>query len=243
MTALGSHGGDVTVPCWALRPGGMECLSGIASAMPLWTLIRSINGDRQRPCLASETTLADSLGTSRHSVRRRLESLRCVRGLLLEIRRPRDGQRIPPLIRWATDPLALQVWWTLIHKVRINELAEQYGLGSEWMLKATRTLGRHGHFSKILAAQMRVELLSPPSSRTAQYGEGVGRGGVAIAESGPSEEKTLEVETRGSGSFRGGSCLETTSDEDALPLVAWCESCSSGNRRRMTTASPAVADA
>ncbi len=105
--ALGSPRGDVTIPCWAVRPGSIDALSRLGESMVLWTTIWSINGTSCRPCFASETTLGKTICRSRETIRGRLADLRLVPGLLFEVTRPRGPEiRIPTVFRWATDPFA-----------------------------------------------------------------------------------------------------------------------------------------
>ncbi len=182
MEALGSPGGDLTIPCWVVRPGSIDALSHLGESMFLWATIWSINGTPYRPCFASETTLAKTIGRSRETVRSRMAGLRSVPGLLFEVKRPRgSAMRIPTVFRWATDPFAHDVWYLLISRKRLPEIAEQYGLGGDWLLDATEQLARHASFAHELGERIKVDLLTEPGPGSRQYGRGaVGEGGSRL---------------------------------------------------------------
>ena len=99
--------------------------------MPLWLAIRSVNGQEMQPCIASEASLAALLGSRTRGVaRRRLDMLRSVPGLLLEIERGRSsGARMRPTARWATDPARSSYWFQVIAKNRLPAMAKKDGLG------------------------------------------------------------------------------------------------------------------
>ena len=97
--ALSSPGGDLTIPCWAVRPSLIDALSHLGESMFLWVTIWSINGTPCRPCFASETTLAETICRSRETIRSRLADLRSVPGLLFEVTRPRGPEmRLPTVL-------------------------------------------------------------------------------------------------------------------------------------------------
>ena len=178
MSALGSPGGDLTIPCWAVRPGAIDVLSHLGESMFLWTTIWSINGIPYRPCFASETTLGKTICRSRETIRGRLADLRSVPGLLFEITRPRGPEiRIPTVFRWATDPFAHAAWDHVISRKRLPEIARQYSLGGDWLLGVTEQLARHAARAYELGDRIKVDLLTEPGPGTRQYGRGVvGRG-------------------------------------------------------------------
>ena len=175
--ALRSPGGDVTIPCWAVRPGAINALSRVGESMFLWTTIWSINGTPCRPCFASETTLANTICRTRETVRRRLADLRSVSGLLFEVKRPRGSAlRIPTVFRWATDPFAHDAWDQLISRTRLPEIAEQYSLDGDWLLDATKRLDQHAARAHLLGERIKVDLFGDPGPESRQYGRGaVGR--------------------------------------------------------------------
>ncbi len=163
MNALGSPGGDLTIPCWIVRPGAIEVLSHLGESLFLWATIRSSNGIPYRPCFASETTLGKTIYRSRETIRSRLADLRSVPGLLFEITRPRGrDMRLPTVFRWATDPLAHDVWDHVISRKRLPEIARQYGLGGDWLLGATKRLSRHAARAYELGERIKVDLLTDP---------------------------------------------------------------------------------
>jgi len=175
---LTSPGGDLTIPCWAVRPGSIGALSHLGESMFLWTTIGSINGALCRPCFASETTLAETIYRSRETIRGRLADLRSVPGLLFEVTRPRgSSMRIPTVFRWATDPFAHDVWDDVISRKRLPEIARQYGLGGDWLLDATEQLSRHAARAHDPGERIKPDLLTDPGPGSRQYWEGVvGRG-------------------------------------------------------------------
>ncbi len=168
----------MTIPCWTVRPGSIDALSHLGESMFLWTTICSINGTPYRPCFASEATLAETICRSRETVRSRLADLRSVPGLLFEVTRPRGPEmRLPTVFRWATDPFAHDVWYLLISRTRLPEIAEQYGLDGDWLLGATEQLSRHAARAYELGDRIKVDLLTEPGPESRQYGRGVvGRG-------------------------------------------------------------------
>ena len=130
MLALAPHGGLVDIPCWVLRPGGVQILCGAENAMSLWCLLHSMNGVGFRPSEASEGTLADTLGMSRSTLRHRLEALRRIGNgaLLLELRRPRRfGVRIPPIYRWAVNPFEIKRFVKIVCRSHLPRIAEERG--------------------------------------------------------------------------------------------------------------------
>jgi len=167
----------LTIPCWAVRPGAIVVLSHLGESMFLWATIRSINANPYHPCFASETTLGKTIYRSRETVRGRLADLRSVPGLLFEVTRPRgSSMRIPTVFRWATDPFARDVWDHLISRKRLPEIAQQYGLGGDWLLDATKALSRHAASTHELGELIKVDLLTDPGPGSRQYGRGaVGR--------------------------------------------------------------------
>ena len=149
--------------------------------MLLWQIIASINGSRCTACYASEEALADLLPRSRGALRNRLDRLRQVPGLLLEVKRPRTVVRAPIVFRWATDPFAVGHWYPCITLYRLPELAEEYGLSGDWLLRATKHAAEHCTVSRKLADRIKPELFVSPLSVSGQYGEGKGRGSTATA--------------------------------------------------------------
>ena len=178
VNTLGSPGGDLTIPCWVVRPGAIDVLSHLGESMFLWATIRSINGIPYHPCFASEATLGKTIDRSRETIRSRLVDLRSVPGLLFEVTRPRGPEiRIPTVFRWATDPFALNVWEHFISRKRLPEIARQYGLGGDWLLAETKRLSRHAARAHVLGDRIKVDLLTDPGPESRQYGRGVvGRG-------------------------------------------------------------------
>ena len=176
--ALSPPGGDLTIPCYVVRPGSIEALSDLGESMFMWATIQSINGNGYKPCFASDATLGQTIARSRETVRSRIADLRSVPGLLFEVRRPRGGSvRIPTVFRWATDPFARNVWNHLISRVRLPEIAEQYGLGGDWLLNTTKHLSIHAARAQELGDRIKVDLLTAPGPESRQYGRGaVGRG-------------------------------------------------------------------
>ena len=175
MSSIGALGGDCTIPGWAVRPGAVTALRPVGEAMLLWQIIASINGARCAACFASEDALANLLPRSRGTLRRRLESLRAVPGLLLEVKRPRAmPDRLPTVFRWATDPLAVGKWYYCITNYRLPALAEEFGLDGDWLLGATKHAAKHCTVSKALAEKIKLDLFKSIPSVSVQYGEGKG---------------------------------------------------------------------
>lgn len=194
MSSIGALGRDCTLPGWAVRPGAVLALRPVGEAMLLWQIIHSINGTRCTPCFASESGLADLLGRSRGALRRRLDSLRGVPGLLLEVKMPRAmPSRLPPVFRWATDPFAVGYWYFCITDYRLPRIAQQFGLSRGWLLRATRDVDFHSMAAKELAAQIKPELFKSIPSVLVQDGGGVGKGGEEKA---PKRFKHTEGTTR-----------------------------------------------
>lgn len=176
MTALAPPGGDLTIPCWTARPGSIEAFQHLGGAMPVWILIRSINGTPNAPCFASDATLARTLLCSRGTIRNRMAGLRSVPGLLLEVRRPRlRGSRLPTVLRWATDPFAKDSWYRQLAFAQLPRIASHFGLSGEWLLEATMLLSKHATLAHDLGQRIKLDLLSPPSTEIGQYGVGVVR--------------------------------------------------------------------
>ena len=174
MVALGSHGGLVDIPCWALRPGGVQILCGAENAMSLWCLLHSMNGVGFRPSEASEGTLADTLGVSRSTLRHRLEALRGIGNgaLLLELRRPRrSGVRIPPIYRWAVNPFEIKRFVKVVCRSHLPRIAEERGLSGDWLWKANNQVGKHFAKARIFAEMLSDELLSEPCINSIQNGK------------------------------------------------------------------------
>lgn len=151
--------GEVPAPCWSLRPGGVEALQKLAPALGLWLLIRSSNGKRLKPCLASRGTLAATLQVSERKLGSLLASLRARPGLLLEIRRPPDrasGRRRPPL-RFAVDPLR---WWRErpLIEGQLPGLAEAAGLSARWLRAAGRVVERFDVPCRRMAHEISAEV-------------------------------------------------------------------------------------
>jgi hypothetical protein len=180
VVALAPHGGLVDIPCWALRPGGVQILLGAENAMPVWCLLRSMNDWGFRPSEASEGTLAETLGVSRSTVRRRLKELRGVGNgaLLLELRRPRhSGVRIPPIYRWAVNPFEIKKFVKVVCASHLPRIAEEHGLGRDWLWEANNQIGAHFAKARICAENLNDELLSKPCIRSVQNGKAT-EGGV-----------------------------------------------------------------
>jgi hypothetical protein len=174
MVALGPHGGLVDLPCWSLRPGGVQLLQGAENAMPIWGLIQSINGLGCRPCEASESTLGETLAISRSTVRHRLEALRGIGNgaLLLEIRRPRrSGIRIPPIYRWAVNPFEIKRFVKVVCRSHLPRIAEEYGLDGDWLWEANNQVGAHFPKARIFAEMLGDDLLSEPCINPIQNGK------------------------------------------------------------------------
>jgi hypothetical protein len=168
VPSLAPFDGEVSVPCWALRPGAVDALRPVARALPLWLCIRSSNGKRLRPCTASRATLAATVGASPRSITDRCAELRDA-GLLLELWRPEDpkaGSRPPA--RFATDP---KLWWRDRERIeaRVPELAEESGLGARWVSGALRGIERHDAKVRTLARAICAEIdgasVAPPGKR------------------------------------------------------------------------------
>ena len=174
MVALAPHGGLVDLPCWSLRPGGVHLLRGAENAMPIWGLLRSINGLGFRPCEASESTLGETLAISRSTVRHRLEALRGIGNgaLLLELRRPRRfGVRIPPIYRWAVNPFEIKRFVKIVCRSHLPRIAEERGLGRDWLWEANNQVGKHFPKARIFAEMLSDELLSEPCINSIQNGK------------------------------------------------------------------------
>ena len=183
MVALAPHGGLIDIPCWVLRPGGVKLLAEAAKAMPLWCLLRSMNGLGFKPSEASEDTLAKTLDVSRSTVRRRLKELRGVGNgaLLLELRRPRrSGVRIPSIYRWAVNPFEIKRFVKVVCGSHLPRIAEEHGLGTDWLWEANNQIGAHFPKALICAENLNDELLSKPCIRTTQNGKAT-EGGVGGA--------------------------------------------------------------
>ena len=162
------------IPCWALRPGGVQILRGAENAMPVWCLLYSMNGVGFRPSEASEGTLADTLGVSRSTLRHRLEALRQIGNgaLLLELRRPRrSGVRIPPIYRWAVNPFAIKRFVKVVCRSHLPRIAEEHGLGRNWLWEANNQVGKHFPKARIFAEMLGDELLSEPCVNSIQNGK------------------------------------------------------------------------
>ena len=184
MVALPPHGGLIDIPCWVLRPGGVKLLAEAAKAMPLWCLLRSMNGLGFKPSEASEDTLAKTLDVSRSTVRRRLKELRGVGNgaLLLELRRPRpSGVRIPPIYRWAVNPFEIKRFVWVVSDTHLPDIAEQHRLGRDWLLEASNQVGAHFAKARICAENLKDELLSKPCVTSIQNGKATegGLGGAS----------------------------------------------------------------
>ena len=179
MTVLAPHGGLVDIPCWVLRPGGVELLARAAAAMPLWCLLHSMNGLGFRPSEASEGTLADTLGVSRSTLRHRLEALRQIGNgaLLLELRRPRrSGVHFPTIYRWAVNPFEIKRFVKVVSDSHLPRIAEEHGLGTDWLWEANNQIGAHFAKARICAENLNDELLSKSCVRTTQNGKATVRG-------------------------------------------------------------------
>ena len=174
MVALASHGGLVDIPCWALRPGGVQILLGAENAMPVWCLLRSMNDWGFRPSEASEGTLAETLGVSRSTLRRRLEALRQIGNgaLLLELRRPRrSGVRFPTIYRWAVNPFEIKRFVKVVCNSHLYRIAEEHGLGRDWLWEANNQVGAHFPKARIFAEMLGDDLLSEPCINPIQNGK------------------------------------------------------------------------
>ena len=177
MVSLAPHGGLVDLPCWSLRPGGVQLLQGAENAMPIWGLIQSINGLGCRPCEASESTLGETLAISRSTVRHRLEALRRIGNgaLLLELRRPRrSGVRIPPIYRWAVNPSEIKRFVKIVCRSHLPRIAEERGLGRDWLSEANNQVDKHFAKARIFAEMLRDDLLSEPCINPIQNGKAAG---------------------------------------------------------------------
>lgn len=217
MSSIGGLGRDCTLPGWSVRPGAVPALRPAGEALFLWHIIASINGSGCTACFASEDELARLLCRSRGTLRRRLESLRAVPGLLFEVKRPpvtRD--RLPTVFRWATDPFAVGYWYHCITRHRIPGLAEDFGilgLDSRWLLEATRHASHHATASKNLACEILPKLLESTTSVVVQDGEGVVKGsaGKQLKPSGyrqkPKRPRAKQNRARGSKKKDAGGAL------------------------------------
>ena len=165
MHRLKPLAGDLYVPFWLVRPGGVEALSRIPRGLRLWMVIRSSNGGRLRPCTMSRGSLGATLDVSVPTVTRALQELRMI-GLLLELPFPVDrhsGKHVPPA-RFAVDPMR---WWGARERdqidVRVPELAEERGLDSRWVRRAFRRINSHGLMVASIARSISrdVEIVSP----------------------------------------------------------------------------------
>ena len=142
--------------------------------MPIWGLLRSINGLGFRPCEASESTLGETLAISRSTVRHRLEALRRIGNgaLLLELRRPRrSGVRIPPIYRWAVNPFEIKRFVKVVCRSHLPRIAEERGLGRDWLWEANNQVGKHFPKARIFAEMLSDELLSEPCINSIQNGK------------------------------------------------------------------------
>ena len=142
--------------------------------MPIWGLIQSINGLGCRPCEASESTLGETLAISRSTVRHRLEALRQIGNgaLILELRRPRrSGVRIPPIYRWAVDPFEIKRFVKVVCRSHLPRIAEEHGLGGDWLWEANNQVGKHFAKARIFAEMLGDDLLSEPGINPIQNGK------------------------------------------------------------------------
>jgi hypothetical protein len=194
--------GEVSVPCWALRPGGVSALKKAARGIPLWLAIRSSNGRKLRPCTASRDTLAATLGISTRTLGSQLEALRAGKGLLIEFKRPADretGQLRPP-VRFAVEPLR---WWRErpLLEAGLPKIAEADGLGTAWLRRALRLVEHrdshirrlaHAISSEIYSADPRAKsapgAISAPRANLASNEGGGGVGGPEPSEAEAEEE-------------------------------------------------------
>ena len=127
--------------------------------MPLWLLIKSINGQEYKSCFASEGSLAETIGISRPTARRRLSLLRDQPGLLLELSRPRRGtKRIPTSVRFALEPAQADYWAGIIIAYRIPDIAEQSGLDSGWVAHSISAVNNQARAAKSLAGILASEI-------------------------------------------------------------------------------------
>ena len=174
-TTIGGLGRDCIIPGFAVRPGAVAAFGQVGEAILLWQIIHTINGRRHNACYASETELGHLLCRSRGAARRRLDGLRAVPGLLLEVKRPPiTRSRLPTVFRWATDPFAVD-WYYTISNYRLPELAEQFGLDGDWLMGATKHLAQHSTKSKVLADEIKPDLFKSMPSESVQDGEGKGK--------------------------------------------------------------------
>lgn len=163
-------------PLWSLRPGAVETVAASAGGMPLWLAIRSINGQEMQPCIASEASLAALIGSRTRGVaRRRLDMLRSVPGLLLEIERGRSsGARMRPIARWATDPARSSYWFQVIVRNRLPAMATSAGLGAKWYEDAEKQVRAHARLANGLQERLVAELGFPcPSGIQYAVGDGM----------------------------------------------------------------------
>lgn len=162
-------------PLWSLRHGLVDSISAARDGMPMWYVIRSVNGHEMVPCLLEEASLSQMLGfASRTSARTRLAALRRVPGLLLEIDRGYSAApRQRPKARWATDPFRADYWFRVIDQYRLPKVAEHDGHGSTWLEDAREQLRSHARASNSLRECL-VDELGHPCSAGEQYAGGDG---------------------------------------------------------------------
>ena len=152
-----------------------------------------------RPSEASESTLADTLGVSRSTLRHRLEALRGIGNgaLLLELRRPRrSGVRIPPIYRWAVNPFEIKRFVKIVCRSHLPRIAEERGLGGDWLWEANNQVEKHFAKARIFAEMLGDDLLSEPCINPIQNGKaadsrlGVGHGVYGNADLDMAEDET-----------------------------------------------------
>ena len=169
--------GRVWTPCWAIRPGTVSELGSATKAISLWLTIYSINIPAEVPCYCEEATLGSTLGVDRSTVRRRLQLLRQVPGLLLELDRGRNSEtgHFHSVLRWATDPLL--IWHTAPRiESRLPLIAAQHALDGDWLEQSYMSLSKHVRNAKGLARRVSLSLVGDPGPcvKTPQYGVGSG---------------------------------------------------------------------
>jgi hypothetical protein len=173
------------IPIWAIRPGSVSCLRLASSGMVVWLLIRSSNGEEMTPCYWSELVMAVALGyVTRTPLRTRLEKLRTVPGLMLEIPlgRKRGSVTLLPSVRFATDPARQSYWFPTVTR-RLRQVASEFGLGRPWVEDAQERLRKHASASNALLEALKEEcfdadrLASSSGLSGVQDAGGGGRGG------------------------------------------------------------------
>jgi hypothetical protein len=181
--------------------GRVEANRAIATVravfMGLWLAIRSINGREMAPCLASEGTLGELLGVSRHTIRRRFEKLRKVPGLLFGLPRGKrkrakgEPWTIRPAARWAADPAEADRFKKTL-RWQLNQIAMEAGLDSEWREAARGNVDAHIQAMETLGRRMREDLLETcapvlqdADGRRKGKGGGGGKGGAVVEGKGP----------------------------------------------------------